>query len=56
MKWGMHEVDASHQLSAWVEEAVLLLLELVPAASGQSALAYFRIRAHELQRLSITIK
>mmetsp|Transcript_62444 Transcript_62444/g.103882 ORF Transcript_62444/g.103882 Transcript_62444/m.103882 type:complete len:276 (+) Transcript_62444:54-881(+) len=53
MKWGMHEVDSSNQLSAWIVDASRLLAELLhgqqPRSSRHSL--YLRVSAHELQRL-----
>lgn len=53
LKWGMHEIDSSHQLSAWIVEASHLLDELVQShplltAPGRR---YLRLSAKELQRL-----
>ena len=48
MKWGMHEVDASHQLSAWVIDALRLIRELLPDAA---ACGYMRVTSDELQSL-----
>ena len=46
-KWGMHEVDASHQLSAWIVDALHLLRELLPPRKHP----YFRLGAHDMQRV-----
>ncbi|EOD07008.1 hypothetical protein EMIHUDRAFT_218766 [Emiliania huxleyi CCMP1516] len=48
MRWGMHEVDGSHQLAAVIAEAVRLLRELLPSG-GQSR--YLRLSSSVLQRL-----
>lgn len=49
MKWGMHEVDASHQLSSWIAESLSLLRELLPAE--RRSRCYLRFSARELQRV-----
>jgi len=46
-KWGTHEVDASHQLSAWIVDALHLLRELLPPSKHP----YFRLGAHDMQRV-----
>ena len=45
-KWGMHEVDASHQLSAWCVDALHLLRELLPKEQS-----YFWLSAQDMQRV-----
>ena len=47
LKWGMHEVDASHQLSARIHDAAILLREVLP----QSPPPYLRLSAAEVQRV-----
>jgi len=53
LKWGMHEIDSSHQLSAWIVEASHLLDELVQSHPSLTASSrrYLRLSAKELQRL-----
>ena len=53
LRWGMHEVDASHQLSAWIVEAALLLDELVDSDPrfADHPRRHLRLSAKELQRL-----
>ena len=50
MKWGMHEVDSSHQLANWVVESVRVLLEVLPPQQ-QKASQYLRLGPTALQHL-----
>lgn len=51
MKWGMHEVDSSHQLSTWLVETALLLRELSLWGGKQKMDPYVRIPPRELVRI-----
>ena len=50
MKWGMHEVDSSHQLSKWIVESARVLLELLPS-NQRDALKYLRLGSTDVQHL-----
>ena len=50
MKWGMHEVDASHQLSSLVRDALHLLRELLPPDEREGC-AHLRLGGKEMQRV-----
>ncbi|KAL1503705.1 hypothetical protein AB1Y20_012178 [Prymnesium parvum] len=50
MKWGMHEVDSSHQLSKWIVESARVLLEVLPPKQQKSA-RYLRLSALDVQHL-----
>lgn len=49
MRWGMHEVDASHQLSSLVMNALTLLLEVLP--DEQRSCKNLQLDGSELQRV-----
>lgn len=50
MKWGMHELDSSHQLSKWIVESARLLIEVLPPHERKGA-QYIRLDAFEVQKL-----
>jgi len=50
MKWGMHEVDSSHQLCKWIVESVRVLLEVLPARQRKSS-QYLRLGPTDVQHL-----
>lgn len=50
MKWGMHEVDSSHQLSCLILEAIQLLSEVLPPERSQKC-RYLRLSTREIQQL-----
>ena len=50
MKWGMHEVDASHQLSSLIAEALQLLDEVLPPKRREQW-QYLRLTSREIQQL-----
>ena len=49
MRWGMHEVDASDQLSSLIFESLKLILEILPA--DQTACRNLQIGGADLQSL-----
>lgn len=58
MKWGMHEVDASHQISASIIDAIRLLNELLPhtrSRSEQRRLQHLRMSGDVLQKLLLRV-
>lgn len=50
MKWGMHEVDSSHQLGKWIVESAGVMLEVLPAEQRKEA-QYLRLGPSEVQQL-----
>lgn len=50
MRWGMHEVDSSHQLSKWIVESARLLFEVL-APQEQKTSRYMRLGPLEVQKL-----
>jgi hypothetical protein len=50
MRWGMHEVDSSHQLAKWIVETVRLLQDVLPVQQ-QKVAKYLRFGAATLQHM-----
>ena len=50
MKWGMHEVDASHQLSCVLLDALELLRELLPTERRAES-THYKLDATQVQQL-----
>ena len=49
-KWGLHEMDSTHQLSCLVVDALMLLIELMPSHVRKHA-KYLRVGKDQLQRV-----
>jgi len=50
MKWGMHDIDSSHQLSHIILDALCLLLEVLPAEQ-RARCSYLRLSAIDVQHV-----
>jgi hypothetical protein len=58
LRWGMHELDASHQISAAIIDVIRLLNELLPkgrSRSEQRRLRHLRLSGEVLQRLLLRV-